>query len=159
MNRNHKNHWESITGLKQAKRMKCLLKLNRDQLRWVVNYLQDIVTWKDTFSNGVDRWPNLWTVPRRRWISHTCLMWLWGHSLFKISSPGPVFYGTKWLLRRTHKQSCTFHLKCRIDKGFFKKRGSTIDHWRSQCKGWIIMAHSLCFHSFIHSFIHSYCSV
>jgi hypothetical protein len=44
-NRNHKKYWESTTGLKQAKglvsgpfarRMKDLLKLNRDQLRWVV---------------------------------------------------------------------------------------------------------------------------
>jgi hypothetical protein len=32
------------------------------------------------FQNGVDRWPNLWKVPRRRWISHTYLKWLWGHS-------------------------------------------------------------------------------
>jgi hypothetical protein len=45
MNRNHKKHWESITGLRHAKglilglsarRTKDLLKLNRDQLRWVV---------------------------------------------------------------------------------------------------------------------------
>jgi ribonuclease HI len=45
MNRNHKKLWESITVLKQAKglklglsarRTKGLLKLNRDQLRWVV---------------------------------------------------------------------------------------------------------------------------
>jgi hypothetical protein len=44
MNRNHGRHWESVTGLRQAKglilglsarRMKNLLKLNRDQLRWV----------------------------------------------------------------------------------------------------------------------------
>jgi hypothetical protein len=44
-NINHKKHWESTTGLKQAKglmsdpsakRMKDLLKLNRDQLRWTV---------------------------------------------------------------------------------------------------------------------------
>jgi ribonuclease HI len=43
-NRNHKKHWESTTGLKQAKgltpgpsakRTKDPLKLNRDQLRWV----------------------------------------------------------------------------------------------------------------------------
>jgi hypothetical protein len=42
MKRNHKEHWESTTGLKQAKglisgpstkRTKDLLKLNRDQLR------------------------------------------------------------------------------------------------------------------------------
>jgi hypothetical protein len=44
-NRNHKKHWESITGLTHAKglilrpsarRTKGLLKLNRNQLRWVV---------------------------------------------------------------------------------------------------------------------------
>jgi hypothetical protein len=48
-NRNHKKHWESITGLTQAKgfilgpsarRTKDLLKLNRDQLRWVVGLLR-----------------------------------------------------------------------------------------------------------------------
>jgi hypothetical protein len=46
------------------------------------------------------RWSNLWKVPTRRRISHTYPVWLWGHSLFKISSPGPVLYGTKWLLWR-----------------------------------------------------------
>jgi hypothetical protein len=44
-NRNHKKQWESTTGLKQAKRLisgpsarrtKALLKLNRDQLGWIV---------------------------------------------------------------------------------------------------------------------------
>jgi hypothetical protein len=38
-----------------------------------------------------DRWSNLWKVPTRKRISHTYPMWLWGHSLLKISSPGPVF--------------------------------------------------------------------
>jgi ribonuclease HI len=47
-NINHKKHWESTTGLKQAKglmpgpsakRMKDLLKLNRNQLRWVVGLI------------------------------------------------------------------------------------------------------------------------
>jgi hypothetical protein len=47
-NSNHKKYWESISGLKQAKglisgpsarRTKDLLKLNRDQLRWVVRLL------------------------------------------------------------------------------------------------------------------------
>jgi hypothetical protein len=47
-NRNHKKYWESVTGLTQAKgliqgpsvrRTKDLLKLNRDQLRWVVGLL------------------------------------------------------------------------------------------------------------------------
>jgi hypothetical protein len=45
MNRNHSKQWETITGYKQAKelisgpsakRSKDLLKLNRDQLRWIV---------------------------------------------------------------------------------------------------------------------------
>jgi ribonuclease HI len=45
INRNRKKHWESVTGLREAKgltlwpsarRVKDLLKLNRDQLRWVV---------------------------------------------------------------------------------------------------------------------------
>jgi hypothetical protein len=44
-NRNHTKLWESVTGLKQAKglisgpsarKTKDLLKLNRDQLRWIV---------------------------------------------------------------------------------------------------------------------------
>jgi hypothetical protein len=43
---------------------------------------------------------------------------------------GQFFYGAKWLLWRPHK----FHSKCRINKGLIK-RGSTIDHWRSRCKG------------------------
>jgi hypothetical protein len=47
-NRNHKEYWESTTGLGEAKgliqgpsarRTKDLLKLNRDQLRWVVRLL------------------------------------------------------------------------------------------------------------------------
>jgi hypothetical protein len=60
-------------------------------------------------------------VPRRRWINHTNPMWLWGYSLFMILSPGPFSYGTKWLLWRLHKQSPTFHPKCRIGKGLTKK--------------------------------------
>jgi hypothetical protein len=85
------------------------------------------------FQTRIDRWPYLRKVPRKRWISHTHPMWLWGHSLFKILSPGPVFYGTKRLLWGPHKQSPSFHSKCMIDKGLIK-RGSTIDHWRSQFK-------------------------
>jgi hypothetical protein len=47
-NRNHKKHWESVTGLTQAKGLilgpsdrttKDLLKVNRDLLRWVVGLL------------------------------------------------------------------------------------------------------------------------
>jgi hypothetical protein len=52
-NRNHKEYWESVTGLTQekglvlgpsARRTKDLLKLNRDQLRWMVGLLTTTVT-------------------------------------------------------------------------------------------------------------------
>jgi hypothetical protein len=86
---------------------------------------------------GIYRWPHLRKVPRKRWISHTYPMWLWGHSLFTISSPGPVLHITKRLLRRPLKQSPTLHSRCRINKGLIE-RGSTIDHWRSRCKGRIL---------------------
>jgi hypothetical protein len=58
-NRNHK-HWESVTGLKQvegliqgssARRMKDMLKLNRDQWRWVLELFIGQCHQKDTFSN------------------------------------------------------------------------------------------------------------
>jgi hypothetical protein len=48
MNKNHIKQWESLIGLKQAKelilgpsakRSKDLLKLNRDQLRWIMGLL------------------------------------------------------------------------------------------------------------------------
>jgi hypothetical protein len=61
---NHTKHWESTTGLKQAKRLiswlsakrtKDLLKLNRDQLRWVVGLLTGLPPKRAPFQNGVDR--------------------------------------------------------------------------------------------------------
>jgi hypothetical protein len=55
------------------------------------------------FQTEIDRPSHLWKVPRKGRISHTYPMWLWGHSSVKISSPGPVLRGTKWLLWRTHK--------------------------------------------------------
>jgi hypothetical protein len=39
-------------------------------------------------------------------------LWLWGHSFFKISPPGPPFYGTKWLPWHPHKSDTTLHPKC-----------------------------------------------
>jgi hypothetical protein len=72
--------------------------------------------YEQPFQIGIDWWSHLRKVPKRRWISHTYPMWLWCHSLFKISSPGPVFHGTQWLLWRLHKQSSTLHSKCRINK-------------------------------------------
>jgi hypothetical protein len=68
------------------------------------------------FQIFIDWLSHLWMEPRRRWISHTYPMLLCGHSLSKISSPGPVLHGTKWLLWRHHKQSPAFYSKCRINK-------------------------------------------
>jgi hypothetical protein len=93
------------------------------------------------------RWPHLRKVPRRRRIGHAYPMWLWGHSLLKISSPGPVLHGTKWLLWRPHRQGPALHSKCRINKGLIE-RGSTIDRWRLWHKGRSIMAHTSYPHSF-----------
>jgi hypothetical protein len=62
-NRNHKNQWESITGLKQAKGLisgpsarstKDLLKLNGDQLRWIVGLFAGHSSKGTPFQTGID---------------------------------------------------------------------------------------------------------
>jgi hypothetical protein len=90
---------------------------------------------------------HLWEVPRGRWISHTCPLWLWDYSPFVVSSPGPVFYGARWLLWRPHKWTPAVHLECGIDKGA-NKRGSTIDQWWSQCRG-LMRAASYTYNTYI----------
>jgi hypothetical protein len=65
MKRDHKRHWDSTTGLKQAKglifgpsakRTKDPLKLNTDQLRWVLGLLTGHCHLKGhLFKMGVDR--------------------------------------------------------------------------------------------------------
>jgi hypothetical protein len=130
------------------------LKLNREQLRWVVGLFTGHCYLKGhLFELDWQMAPHLRRVPSRRWISHTYPMSLWGHRLFRISSPGPVLYGTKWLLWRPHKQSPTFHSKYRINKMLIK-RGSTTDHWRSRCKGRILWPTLI--HTYIHTYIHSF---
>jgi hypothetical protein len=78
-----------------------------------------------------------WVLSRPRVYVYQCPGWLWGCSPRQISSPGPVFYGTKWLLWRPHRQGPTLHSRCGINKGLIK-RGSTIDLQRSRCKGWFL---------------------
>jgi hypothetical protein len=70
-----------------------------------------------------------------RLISHTYHMWWWGHSLFNISSPGPVLHGTKWLLWRPHRQSLTLHSMCRINKGLIKREAQYIIEGRGARAG------------------------
>jgi hypothetical protein len=109
------------------------------------------------FQTAIGWWPHLRKVPRREGeISHTHPMWLWGNSLFKISSPWPVLHGTKWLLWRSHIQSLTLHSRYGINKGLIK-RGSTIGHWKSRCKGWISWPTSYTY-IYIYIYIPSYLS-
>jgi hypothetical protein len=101
------------------------------------------------FQIGVDWWSHLRKVPRRRWISHTYPVWLWGCSSCKISSPGPVLHGTKWLLWRPHMQSPTLHSRCWINKGLIK-RGKHNRSLKVAVQGLDFMAH----HFYIHTYIH-----
>jgi hypothetical protein len=89
------------------------------------------------FQIGIDWSSHLRKVPRRRWISHTYPVWLWARSLFKISLPGPGLHGTKRQLWRPYIRSPTLHSRSGINEGLIK-RGSTTDHWRSRCNGWIL---------------------
>jgi hypothetical protein len=43
-------------------------------------------------------------VPRKRSKGNTNSTRVWGHSLFNISSPVPLFYGTRKLSWRPYKQ-------------------------------------------------------
>jgi hypothetical protein len=63
---------------------------------------------------------------KKKTNSHTYPVRMWGLSLFKIASLGSILYGTKWLFRRPHVQNPAEEII---------KRGSTIDHCRSRCKG------------------------
>jgi hypothetical protein len=81
-------------------------------------------------------------------INHTHPLWLWGHGLFKILSPGSVFYGTKWLLSCPHKLSPTFHSKCGIDRGLIIK-GKHNSSLKVAVEGPDYYGHPLCIHSFI----------
>jgi hypothetical protein len=71
--------------------------------------------------------------------------------VLKISSPGPVLHGANWLLWRPHIQGPTLHSRCGINKGLIK-RGSTIQHWRSRCKGWILWPTP---YTYIHTYMHT----
>jgi hypothetical protein len=165
MNRNHKKHWESITGLKQvrglilrpsARRTKDLWRLNRNQLRWVVGLFTGQCHLKGhLFKLGLTDNPTCERCLRKDESATHILCDCETIAYLKFRHLGPILW-TKWLLRHPHKQSPTFHSKCRTDKGL-TKRGSTKEQWWSQCKGEIIVAHNLCIHlSFIHSRNHNY---
>jgi hypothetical protein len=49
------------------------------------------------FQTGTGKHFKVWTVPRKRRISHTYLRQLSGNTLFQILSYGSLCHGTKWL--------------------------------------------------------------
>jgi hypothetical protein len=49
----------------------------------------------------------------KRWFNRIHPMWLWSHSLLKISSPVPSPYGARWL----PGSYTTLHSKCRFAEG------------------------------------------
>jgi hypothetical protein len=95
------------------------------------------------FQSRIDRWPHLWTVPGKRWISHTYPMWLWGNSFLRFHHLGQFFMEPSDYYDAPINK--VLHL---IRSVGLINMGSTIDHWWSQCKGRIIMDHPLCSHSF-----------
>jgi hypothetical protein len=87
--RDHRKHWNSLSGLKQAKALlqgpsaSKTRELNRHQL------LGGRTAHRTMSPNWVWLQSQVWNVPRERRISHTYPMWL-----FKISSPGSLLQGT-----------------------------------------------------------------
>jgi hypothetical protein len=75
-NKDHTKHWESLTGPRQAKefliqgpsarRTKKLLKLNRNQLQWVVGLLTGHCHLKGYLMKMGERQSYLLKVPRKR---------------------------------------------------------------------------------------------
>jgi hypothetical protein len=95
-------HTTSISG-PSARKTKDLLKLSRDQLRWIVGLLTGHCHLKGhLFKLGLTDDPTCERCLKED-ESATCPVWLWGCSSFEISSPGTVLHGTKWLLWRPHK--------------------------------------------------------
>jgi hypothetical protein len=102
MNRNHKKHQESTTGLKQAKgpiprpsarKVKDLLKLNRDRLRWMVGLFTGHCHLKGhLFKLGLTYDP---TCKRYLEEDESTTHILCDCEAVAYSSPGLVLYGTK----------------------------------------------------------------
>jgi hypothetical protein len=126
--------------------MKDLLKLNREQSRWVVWLFTGHCHLKaHLFEMGLTDDPTCeWCLENDESATHILCDLRFCH-LWQFFMEPSDYYGCP------HKQSPTFHSKCRIDKRLIKEGE---DNWRSHCKGQIIMAQPLCIHSFIHLFIH-----
>jgi hypothetical protein len=132
-----------LTGLKQAsgllqrpsaRRTKELLSLNRNQFQWMVErYFRTQSRNRTPFKMGLTDIP-ICERCLQMWNGHTHLVQVWCHGLFKISSPGTLFYGTRWLSWRLCKQIFALHSKCRAVQEL--NRGvRTIEHETSWCRG------------------------
>jgi hypothetical protein len=100
-----------------------MLKLNRNQLRWVVGLLTGHCHLNGhLFKLGLSNSPNCDRCQKENETA-THPVWMWGPSLFKISPPGSIFHGTKWLFRRPQVQNPALRSKCGIAEGITKERG------------------------------------
>jgi hypothetical protein len=107
---------------------------------------------KTPLQNGIHGQSDLRKVLRKRWISHTQPIWLWGYDLLNVSPFGPLIYGARWLSRRPCKM-----LRFIRSEGLLKgwnREGYTIGHWKSRRKGRSRPTPYAFIHSINHSFIH-----
>jgi hypothetical protein len=112
-NRNHKECWESTTGLREAKgliqgpsarRTEDLLKLNRNQLRWMIRLFTGHCHLKGhLFKLRLANNPICERCLEEDESATRILYHCEAVIRCKISSPEPVFHGTKWLLWRPHR--------------------------------------------------------
>jgi hypothetical protein len=110
--RNEQQHSYALKGFLQGpsvKRTKELLKLNRNQLRLVTGLLTGQSPERTPLQNGSVKYSHMRNMHRKRWISHTHPMRSWGHSLLKISTPGPILHETRWLSRCPCNKYTTLH--------------------------------------------------
>jgi hypothetical protein len=130
-NINHKKHWESVTRLRQAKglilgpsarRTKDLLKLNRDELRWIVGQFTGHL---HLFKLGLTDPICKRCLAEDESATHI-LCDCGAIAYLRFRHMGQFFMEPSTTMT-SHKQSPTFHSKCRINKGLIKRR-STTDH-------------------------------
>jgi hypothetical protein len=93
----YRNSFTFTLPLPSAKRTNDMLNLNRDEFRWTVVLFKGHCHLKEhLFKQELTDDP-FWErcLEKAESVTHILLC---GHRLFKISSRGPVAYGTKWLL-------------------------------------------------------------
>jgi hypothetical protein len=122
-----RNILPSSSGSKSKPSNKCFLlafSLNRDQLRWVVGLFTGHCRLNGhLFKLGLADDPTCERCLEDDESAAHILCDCEAIAYLRFRHLDQFFYGNKWLLWHPHKQSPTFHSKCRIDNGL-KKRES-----------------------------------